>query len=429
MTHVVDRRSQSKNKSAVNRERFLKRYAGKIKDAVSRSISGRSITDFEKGTDVNVPRKDIHEPYLGHGKGGTRETVSPGNSDYEKGDSFRRPTGGGGSGGAASDSDDPLEDDFIFTLTKEEFMQYFFEDLELPNMVKKQLKDTTSFKNQRAGYKTSGASTNMHVLRSLKGALGRRMALGSKSAKRLKEIYKELDELDNLSPTDEEESFALCVKRSALCKEGVALKEKISSIPFLDDIDIRYSNTIKVPKPSTKAVMFCLMDVSGSMDEEKKEIAKRFFILLYLFLSREYKKIEVVFIRHHTSAEEVTEDEFFHSQESGGTIVSSAIELLDETIKSRYADDWNVYVAQASDGDNFLKDSAYCHELIVKDVLPAVQYFAYVEISTGYTQNLWEQYQKIALANDNFSIRQIQEMSDIYPVFCDLFKKQGRENG
>jgi uncharacterized sporulation protein YeaH/YhbH (DUF444 family) len=86
----------------------------------------------------------------------------------------------------------------------------------------------------------------------------------------------------------------------------------------------------------TQAVMFCIMDVSGSMDESRKDTAKRFFILLYLFLKRVYDKIEVVFIRHHTAAAEVDEDEFFHSRESGGTVVSSALHLLDKIIDERY---------------------------------------------------------------------------------------------
>ena len=105
--------------------------------------------------------------------------------------------------------------------------------------------------------------------------------------------------------------------------------------------------------------MFCLMDVSGSMDEERKDIAKRFFILLYLFLTRNYERIEVVFIRHHTIAKEVDEDEFFHSRESGGTVVSSALKLMQEIIRERYPlTEWNIYAAQASDGDNWDDDSS-----------------------------------------------------------------------
>lgn len=425
MSEVIDRRPQGKNKSAVNRDRFLKRYTGKIKEAVDRSIAGRSITEIEKGTDVSISNKDITEPFFGHGKGGVKDSVGTGNTDFAKGDKFRRPRGGSGSGkGDPSDDADPFNDDFIFTLTKEEFMQYFFDGLELPDMVKKQLKDSDAFKTQRAGYKTSGATTNIHVLRSLKGALGRRLALGGNTTKRLKEAEAELEYLLNSSFADD------CSWAEELRAEIKALKFKKAKIPFLDDIDIRYSNTVQVPKPNSKAVMFCLMDVSGSMDEEKKDIAKRFFILLYLFLTREYKNIEVVFIKHTIEAQEVSEHDFFHSQESGGTVVSSALTLLDETIKKRYSDDCNIYVAQASDGDNFMSNSVLCRDIVINKIMPAVQYFAYVEILTeGFPQSLWDQYKSIAAVNSSFAMRQITDLNEIYPVFCDLFKKRERQNG
>ncbi|HEU4374873.1 MAG TPA: DUF444 family protein, partial [Telluria sp.] len=186
MTYLIDRRLQGKNKSAINRERFLRRYKSQIKDAVGRAIKGRSITDIENGEKVSIPVKDVNEPNFGHAHGGVWETVNPGNKEYQKGDQFNRPRGGGGSGrGKAGNSDQTNEDDFIFELSREEFMNYFFEDLELPNMVKTQLTATTEFKNQRAGYNMSGTPSNIHVLRSLRGALGRRIAVGGSSRRAL----------------------------------------------------------------------------------------------------------------------------------------------------------------------------------------------------------------------------------------------------
>ena len=174
------------------------------------------------------------------------------------------------------------------------------------------------------------------------------------------------------------------------------LHTQLLAIPFIDPFDLRYSNRIKVPKPMTQAVMFCIMDVSGSMDETRKDTAKRFFILLYLFLKRAYDKIEVVFIRHHTAAAEVDEEEFFHSRESGGTVVSSALHLLDKIIDERYGSgDWNSYVAQASDGDNWDNDSVLCKQLLINTIMPTVQYYTYVEITDGPPQNLWEQYAEV----------------------------------
>ena len=420
MTYLIDRRLQGKNKSAINRERFLRRYKSQIKDAVGRAIKGRSITDIENGEKVSIPVKDVNEPNFGHAHGGVWETVNPGNKEYQKGDQFNRPRGASGAGrGKAGNSDQTNEDDFIFELSRDEFMNYFFEDLELPNMVKTQLTATTEFKNQRAGYNMSGTPSNIHVLRSLRGALGRRLAVGGASRKRLTIAEHELVALLG-------EDVALDDPRVIELKRLVHhLHTKLLAIPFIDPFDLRYSNRIKVPKPTTQAVMFCIMDVSGSMDESRKDTAKRFFILLYLFLKRAYDKIEVVFIRHHTAAAEVDEEEFFHSRESGGTVVSSALHLLQKIIGERYGSgEWNSYVAQASDGDNWDNDSVLCKQLLINTIMPAVQYYTYVEITDGPQQNLWEQYAEVADHHPNFAMQKIVAPADIYPVFRELFKKQ-----
>ncbi|MGB9988621.1 YeaH/YhbH family protein [Massilia sp. SM-13] len=420
MTYLIDRRLQGKNKSAVNRERFLRRYKSQIKDAVGRAIKGRSITDIENGEKVSIPVKDVNEPSFGHAHGGVWEVINPGNQEYQKGDQIARPKGGGGAGkGKAGNSDQTTEDDFIFELSREEFMNYFFEDLELPHMVKTQLTATVEFKNQRAGYTVSGTPSNIHVLRSLRGALGRRIAVGGKPRKQLAEAERELEELLLAD-------VPLADPRVVELKKLIHhLHTRILAIPFIDPFDLRYSNRIKIPKPMTQAVMFCIMDVSGSMDEQRKDTAKRFFILLYLFLKRVYEKIEVVFIRHHTAALEVDENEFFHSRESGGTVVSSALNLLNKIIDERYgAGQWNSYVAQASDGDNWDNDSVLCRQLLTNTIMPKVQYYTYVEITDGPPQNLWEQYAQIPELHRHFAMQKIVTPADIYPVFRELFKKQ-----
>jgi uncharacterized protein len=172
-------------------------------------------------------------------------------------------------------------------------------------------------------------------------------------------------------------------------------------------------------------VMFCLMDVSGSMDEARKDLAKRFFIILYLFLTRHYEKIDLVFIRHHTQAQEVSEEDFFHARETGGTVVSSALELMHDIIKARYnPGEWNIYGAQASDGDNWHHDSGRCRELLVEKLLPACRYYAYVQVAEE-EQNLWEEYTRLVETHKHFAMRKAVEASQIYPVFRDLFKKEG----
>ncbi|MGZ3159636.1 MAG: YeaH/YhbH family protein, partial [Burkholderiaceae bacterium] len=371
------------------------------------------------GEKISIPVKDVNEPNFGHAHGGVWEVVRPGNKEYQKGDQVQRPKEGGGSGkGQAGNSEETSEDDFMFELTREEFMNYFFEDLELPNLVKTQLTATKEFKNQRAGYNMSGTPSNIHVLRSLRGALGRRIAVGGGSRKRIQEAERELKALLLIVPEDDP-------KVIELKREIHHLKTKILAIPFIDPFDLRYSNRIKVPKPSSQAVMFCIMDVSGSMDEMKKDTAKRFFILLYLFLTRAYEKIDVVFIRHHTSATEVDENEFFNSRESGGTVVSSALHLLGKIMHERYpSNEWNAYVAQASDGDNWDSDSVTCRQMLIDTIMPAVQYYAYVEITDGPPQNLWEEYTQIQDFHPHFAMQKIETPADIYPVFRELFKKQ-----
>lgn len=171
--------------------------------------------------------------------------------------------------------------------------------------------------------------------------------------------------------------------------------------------------------------MFCLMDVSGSMDRATKDMAKRFYILLYLFLSRTYKNVDVVYIRHHTQAKEVDEHEFFYSQETGGTIVSSALKLMDEVVKERYDPaQWNIYAAQASDGDNWADDSPLCHELLAKKILPVVRYYSYIEITRRAHQTLWREYEHLQSTFENFAMQHIRDPEDIYPVFRELFHKQ-----
>jgi len=211
-----------------------------------------------------------------------------------------------------------------------------------------------------------------------------------------------------------------------LLEERDKLKRRINKVPFLDDFDLKYNLQSKLPLPSNKAVMFCVMDVSGSMDQARKDMGKRFFILLYLFLQRNYEKTEIIFVRHHTSAKEVDEHEFFYSRETGGTMVSSALKMVDQIIKDRYPPShWNIYVAQASDGDNWKDDSPLCSKIITENILPVVNYFSYVEITPADHQALWWEYEKIAQQwENNFALRQVVEPNDIYLVFKDLFQRR-----
>jgi uncharacterized protein len=420
---IIDRRLAGKNKSIGNRERFLRRYKQQVKEAVKRAIDGRGIRDIERGEEIRIPKKDISEPVFGHGSGGTREIVHPGNREYVQGDRIQRPKGGQGGGGSgkgqASDSGEG-EDDFSFALSKEEFMQVFFEDLALPDLIRTQLAETPEWKSHRAGFTHDGTANNLHVVRSLRGAIGRRIAIGASSRAELRRLE---DHLEHLKRRAGDAIVDREIQRTE--EEIAALRARLARIPYLDPIDLRYRSRVRVPVPTSKAVMFCLMDVSGSMDEQRKELSKRFFILLYLFLTRHYEKIEIVFIRHHTQAQEVDEEAFFHARETGGTVVSSALVLMEEIIRARYnPGDWNIYGAQASDGDNWHHDSGRCRELLADKILPLCRYYAYVQVAEE-EQNLWEEYTQLQTSQPHFAMRKAVEASQIYPVFRDLFKKEG----
>ncbi|MBS0436668.1 MAG: YeaH/YhbH family protein [Proteobacteria bacterium] len=421
MQQIIDRRLAGKNKSIGNRERFLRRHKDQIREAVKRAVDGRGIRDIEKGEDIHIPRRDISEPVFGHGQGGKREMVHPGNQDYVRGDRIERPKGGGGGGGGgqASDSGEG-EDDFVFHLSKEEFMQVFFDDLALPNLARTSLAETPEFKTHRAGFSSDGTPNNLHVVRSMRGAIGRRIAIGSESRRELRQLEEKLEAIKRHPAPN---PFAHEIP--GLEREIAELRARLERIPYLDPIDLRYRSRVRVPVPTSKAVMFCLMDVSGSMDEARKDLAKRFFILLYLFLTRHYEKIDIVFIRHHTQAQEVDEHNFFHATETGGTVVSSALVLMDEIARARYpTSEWNIYGAQASDGDNWHHDSGRCRELLADRILPLCRYFAYVQVAEE-EQNLWDEYSALAAENKVFAIRKVTEANQIYPVFRDLFKKEG----
>ena len=424
MSYIVDRRLNGKNKSMVNRQRFLKRYREHIKRAVSEAITKRSITDMEKGEQISISDKDIQEPVFSHGPGGRRTVIHPGNKDFVAGDKIPRPLGGDGSGssgeGEASNSGEG-EDDFVFQITQDEFLEFMFNDLELPNLVKRQLAGTDTFTYRRAGYSAVGTPNQINIVRSLRSAHARRIALGASSKRRIKQLTEERAQIVSEASLVRDEAQLL-----AIDEEIAKLQKKLHKIPFLDDFDIRYNLQIKVPQPSSKAVMFCIMDVSGSMNQGTKDMAKRFFILLYLFLQRNYDHTDVVFIRHHTSAKEVDEQEFFYSRETGGTIVSSALKLMQDIIDDRYpCSEWNIYGAQASDGDNWNDDSSTCHTLLSQGIMPFVQHYSYIEITPRGHQALWREYEQVAAEHsESFAMQQIINAGDIYPVFRQLFKRR-----
>jgi uncharacterized sporulation protein YeaH/YhbH (DUF444 family) len=415
--NIVDRRNGPKGKSSENRQKLLKRIDGQIKKALPDIVKNTNVKDLTSSKErVNIPIKGINEPQFGYdGSTGDKKWVNPGNKDYVEGDKIKKPDGGGKGNGRGKGSNDPTvtEDDFTISISREEFLDYFFSELELPDLVKKHLNTIVDWKQKRAGYSNYGNPSRLNITKSYKNSMARRMAIGMYFDKKIREIEDKLK-------TDLSDDIRL-----ELTKELDRLKKMKLSVSFMEEVDLQYNNFEKVSVPVTSAVMFCILDVSGSMGEKEKDIAKRFFMLLYMFLTKQYENIDIVFIRHHTSAKEVSEDEFFNSRESGGTVVFTALELMSKIIKERYASNWNIYAAQASDGDVWDRHDAYeCHSILDKDILNAVQYMIYIEINRPTSGDLWSSYKLLTDKRKNFRIGRIDEVSQIWQVFQDFFKKK-----
>lgn len=418
---IIDRRKNPGGRSGDNRQKFIKRTKEEIRRSIHENLGDRSIGGSGDTQDVIIRRRGIAEPQFNHRPGtGSRDIVLPGNKDYIEGDQIEKPEDGEGGAGGSGGSDEGIsEDEFAFVLSNEEFVNILFEDLELPHMIHKENKSVESFELTRSGYTNDGSPTQMNLEKSMINSIGRKIALRSPKLRKIKELEEELAELD-----EDDDRYLEIVE------EISKLRIRAAAVAFVDPVDLRFNNFTKKPVPISQAVVFFVMDVSASMSEEHKDLAKRFFMLLNLFVSRKYKKVECVFIRHHILAKECGEEEFFNNRESGGTIVSSAITLAKEIIDSRYSpNEWNIYFAQASDGDNWDHDNAPLLEILSKDILPITQYFSYIQVGPQrndiYNNNrddLLKEYLSLRPLHRNIICKYIESKTDIYPVFREIFK-------
>ena len=331
-----------------------------------------------------MPVDDLDEPNFGYDMTtGERDMVLPGNKTMGKGDKVYQPPQSEESGTDGSEEGEGF-DEFSFTLTKEEFLELYFSDMELPDFIKESMKGSNKFKFKRTGYSKDGIPPRMDLIKTLKQAMARRIATGSKR--------------------------------------------------YLDNVDMRYKHFTKQPYPVRQATMILLMDVSGSMGDFEKTLAKKFFLLLYLFLNKCYEKVEVIFVRHTQEAAEVTEEEFFYGRETGGTIVSSGLKLVNDIIDERInLSTTNVYISQASDGDNWSGDDDLSRSLIV-ELLTKVQYFAYIQTESerrlafkskyGMGSDLMSVYSELAEQHKNLQAKYITSPGQVYPVLRELFERE-----
>lgn len=419
--HIVDRRLNPKAKSLGNRQRFLRRAKAEIREAVRESIKKRRISEVDAGENVRIRSRSLKEPNFRLGSSsGERDFVLPGNKQFKPGDVIRKPESGRGGRGRKGSNEGSGEDEFVFSLSRDEFLDLFFEDLELPNLVKAKLKSLKSPEAVRAGLTTDGPPAKLNRIRTMRNSLARRIALRRPSLQEIEELEEEVAELEARSPRDEGRLNELRKKIDHL----IYLRKVVA---FIDPLDLQYNRHELRPKPKTQAVMFCLMDVSASMTEDLKDLAKRFYMLLHLFLTRHYQEVDLVFIRHTTEAQVVDEETFFRNTETGGTVISSALDEMLKVVRDRYPpDDWNIYAAQASDGHNFDDDMARCLTLLREEILPICQYYAYIETYSAdsiapFLSVVWSGYEELETGNPHFAMRRVSSPADIYPVFRELF--------
>ncbi len=415
--HIIDRRLNPNGKNLPNRQRFIRRARKIIREAVREASASRGIRDVDGAGVVVIPGTGIDEPFFHLGNDGYREPIFPGNKEFIQGDHLARPPGGGGGSGGSKAGQGESEDAFKIALSAEEFLEFFLEDLELPDLERRKLTQVEAEGLRRAGYASTGSPANLAIGRTMRNSLSRRIALKRPRNEEIAKIEEEIAEAN--ARGDETEVLRL---RNVI--EG--LQRRSRAIAYIDPIDIRYRRFEQNPKPMAQAVMFCLMDVSASMTEHMKDLAKRFYMLLFVFLNKRYKKVEIVFIRHTDEAKEVDEQTFFHGTESGGTRVSSVLHEMVKVAKARYSpEQWNIYVAQSSDGDNDPRDNAEATGVLTGEILPMSQYFAYLEVNEpghgSSASSLWRAYEK--LNEPNLSQRSVTTREEIYPVFRELFSR------
>ncbi|MBB3698629.1 DUF444 family protein [Flammeovirga yaeyamensis] len=376
---------QKRDRSAADRQRHKELVKEKIKKGISDVIANESIIGQDKDKKIKVPIRGIKEFRFvyGNNKG---KGAATGTGKEQKGqviqDQRGQPQKGQGKGEAGSD---PGEDIYETEITLEEAIQLMFEDLELPDMdQKKYFQTDTEVMRKLLGYQKKGIRARLSKRKTMMNRIKRMKAKG----------------LDSAALSDTNESF-----------------------PFHND-DLVYRRLQVDTEEHSNAVVLCLMDTSGSMDQTKKYLARSFYFMLYTFLQTRYENTEILFIAHHTEAKEVTEDEFFHKGESGGTIISSAYIKALEIIEERYNPMlWNIYAFHCSDGDNFTSDNKKAIEHAEK-LSQVCNLFGYGEIKPdiGFSwSTMLDEYKKIE--EENFVSLRMRTKESVWPALKKFLTK------
>lgn len=373
------------DRSAGDRLRHRRKVRKSIQENIVDLIAEESIIGKNRDKIIKVPIRGVKEyrfiygentPGVGQGDGNARPGQVVGKTQEE-------------GQGVDKAGDQPGVDYYETDVTLDELIEIMFEDLELPDMERKTLREIPAERiSKREGYRRVGIRVRLDKKRTVKRKIRREL-----SAKRMTEGAGE--------EWDEKKRF-----------------------PFHQD-DLTYRHLVEGIRPESNAVVICIMDTSGSMDTMKKYLARSFFFLLYQFVSTKYRNVEIVFIAHHTEGREVTEEEFFHKGDSGGTFISSGYHKALEVIKDRYDPIlWNVYAFHCSDGDNFESDNPAALKA-AKELCEAGNLFGYGEIkplgSRYYESSMLNIFRRIE--EKNFQAMLIERKEDIWSSFKAFLAK------
>jgi sporulation protein YhbH len=400
------------DRSAEDRRRHKELVEGSIKKNIGNIIAEESIIGQSGNKKIKIPIRGIREYSFIYGK--NIKGAASGDGDEKRGDVVGEDLEGKnpGTGGAG---DKEGEDIYETEITVEELVNYLFDDLKLPDIDRKKLSELESEKGfRKLGYQKKGIPPRLAKRRSAVEKIKRRQTY-RRSLDELNGEKRETVTEDEPEPFTEDEP-----------KRFPYTEEEPKRFPFTED-DLRYRRLKETHRKDFNAVVLCIMDVSGSMDQTKKYMARSFYFLLYQFLRLRYSHIEIVFIAHTTTAREVGELEFFHKGESGGTYISSGYEKALEIIEQRYNPaNWNIYAFHCSDGDNWTEDNKKAVELAAR-LCEVCNLFGYGEIVPGYYyagSTVKSEYLKNIRA-DNFVIVTITKKDDIVAGLKRLLEKDG----
>ncbi|MBC8408872.1 MAG: DUF444 family protein [Rhodobacteraceae bacterium] len=382
---IFKKRNTSADRSASDRRRHREKIDKAIKEGVTDILSDESIIGQSGSKKIKIPVRGIKQYKFVYGSNQQKKVGSSAGNDVSKGQKIKKkkpePASGGGSG---QPGDGGGEEYYEIEITLEELASYLFDTLQLPELEKKQFKKMITEKMKRHGYRNQGIRPRLDKKETVKRMLKRRNA-----AKR------------SLDVDDEDFAFR--------------------------DSDLRYKHIVEKKTPNSNAVIFFVMDISGSMTKEKKFLSRSFFFLLYHFIRSKYDQTDIVFVAHDSQAYEVSEQQFFTRGSSGGTIVSSGLEMVDNIIEKRYhPNSWNVYLFQCSDGDNWPSDNEKTMTLINK-LQRLCQFIGYCEVEPYAERIKWDKsdssllsvYSKTTATNVKHA--KITDKADIWPAFKKFF--------